>query len=234
MKRGAKRFYETVAVGAEANGFAILLDGKPIKTPAGNALLAPLHKLAEAVAEEWRGQGDVIDPDAMPLTRYLNTVIDRVEPRREEIVADLAKYAGHDLLCYREASSTQLMQRQAAAWDPWLAWAADRYGADLVVGQGLGHIEQPPEALEALRDAIAAMDSHRLAVLHTGIAITGSAVLGLAFVARALEAREAFAAAHVDELFQEERWGVDEEAQAARARKLAELKAGERYLMLLS
>jgi chaperone required for assembly of F1-ATPase len=234
VKRGAKRFYKTVTVGAESNGFVILLDGKSVKTPTGHALHVPFHGLAEAIASEWRGQGNFIDPQTMPLTRYANTVIDRVEPRRAELVADLAKYAGHDLLCYREATATQLMQRQAVVWDPWLAWAADRYGVDLIVGQGVGHIEQPGEALEALRAAIAAHDSHRLAVLHTGTTITGSAVLGLAFTARALDAREAFAAAHVDELFQEERWGVDSEAQQARARKLAELKAGESYLALLA
>ena len=233
MKRGAKRFYKTVAVRVEPSSCAILLDGKAVKTPAGNALSLPIHALAEAVAAEWDAQGDFIDPEAMPLTRYANTVIDRVAPRRAEVITDLAKYAGHDLLCYREATTTQLMQRQAAAWDPWLAWAADRYGADLVVGQGVGHIEQPAEALEALRGAIAAHDAHCLAVLHTAITITGSAVLGLAFTARALDAREVFAAAYVDELFQEERWGVDEEAQAARARRLAELKAGEAYLALL-
>jgi chaperone required for assembly of F1-ATPase len=233
VKRGAKRFYKTAAAREEPNGFAILLDGKAVKTPAGHSLMAPVRALAEAIAAEWRDQGDFIDPASMPLTRYANTVIDRVEPRRNELIADLAKYAGHDLLCYREAASTQLMQRQATAWDPWLAWAADRCGADLIVGQGVGHIEQPPDALEALRLAIAAHDAHRLAVLHTGITITGSAVLGLAFTAGALSAREAFEAAHVDELFQEERWGADAEAQQVRARKLAELKAGENYLELL-
>lgn len=233
MKRGAKRFYKTVAVRQDPGAFAILLDGKAVRTPAGHGLVVPTSTIADAMAEEWRGQGDFIDPEAMPATRYANTVIDRVAPRRDEVIDDLAKYAGHDLLCYREATTTQLMQRQAAAWDPWLAWAADRFGADLVVGQGVGHIEQPAEALASLRAAIAALDSHRLALLHTAITITGSAVLGLAFVSRALSAREAFDAAHVDELFQEERWGVDEEAQQARARKLAELKAGEAYLALL-
>jgi chaperone required for assembly of F1-ATPase len=233
VKRGAKRFYTTVYVGETDEGYAVRLDGKPIKTPGGNEFSVPTLELGEAIADEWRGQGAEIDPDTMPLTRYANTVIDRVSARHAAIAADLAKFAAHDLLCYREDVTTELMQRQAAAWDPWIAWVADRHGVELEVARGLTPIEQPAETLERIAAAIAAYDAHRLAVLHTAITITGSAVLGLAFVARALDAAQAFAAARVDEAYQAERWGRDEEAEARDARRLADLKAAERYLSLL-
>lgn len=232
MKRGVKRFYKEVAIAPASGGFAVVLDGKPIKTPSGNPL-AVSERLAAAIAEEWAAQHEFIDPEAMSVTRYANTVIDRVEPRQAEIVAELAKFAEHDLLCYREAVTAALMRRQAAAWDPWLAWAADRFGADLVVAQGLTSVEQPVEALERLRDAIAQHDAHRLAVLHAGITITGSTILGLAFVARALDAASAFATSRVDEAYQAEHWGRDAEAEAREARLLADLKAAEHYLSLL-
>jgi chaperone required for assembly of F1-ATPase len=189
--------------------------------------------LADAVAEEWRGQGERIDTEIMPLTRYANTVIDRVKPRRAQLVNELAKFAEHDLLCYREAVTASLMRRQAVAWDPWLAWAADMYGADLVVGHGLMHIEQPPVAVGKLSEAIAAHDDHRLAVLHTGVTITGSVILGLAFVSRALDAAGAFAASRIDEAYQAELWGRDAEAAAREARLFADLGAAEHYLSLL-
>jgi chaperone required for assembly of F1-ATPase len=233
VKRGIKRFYEQVYVGDADEGYAVRLDGKPIKTPGGNDFVVPTEALAEAVAAEWRAQVDEIVPDTMPLTRYANTVIDRVTVRHAIIAAELAKFAAHDLLCYREDVTTELMQRQAAEWDPWLAWAADRYGVALEVARGLTPIEQPADSLERLAKAIAAHDAHRLAVLHTGITITGSAVLGLAFVARALDAAKAFAAARVDETYQAERWGRDDEAVARDARRLADLQAAERYLTLL-
>jgi len=233
VKRGAKRFYESVYVGETDDGYSVRLDGKPIKTPGGKDFVVPTLQLGEAIADEWRAQGGEIDPDTMPLTRYANTVIDRVAVRHAAIAAELAKFAGHDLLCYREDVTTELMQRQAAAWDPWIAWAADRYGVELEVARGLSPIEQPPETLERLARAIAAHDAHRLAVLNTGITITGSAVLGLAFVARAMDAAQAFATARVDEIFQAERWGRDAEAEARDARRLADLKAAERYLSLL-
>jgi chaperone required for assembly of F1-ATPase len=233
VKRGTKRFYNTVAVTPVEGGFAVTLDGKAMRTPASASLILTHAPLAEAIAKEWHGQAEWIEPDTMPLTRYANTVIDRVAPRREQLVAELAKFAGHDLLCYREAVTTELMQRQAAAWDPWLAWAAEHYGAELAIGQGVTHIEQSPEALERLRRVIAAHDAHRLAVLHAAITITGSAVLGLAFVGRVLDAEAAFAASRVDEAYQAELWGRDGEAEAREARLLADLKAAECYLSLL-
>lgn len=234
MKPGAKRFYKSVDVRDEANGFTILLDGRPVKTPANHPLRAPTRALADAVAEEWRAQGDRLAPEAMLLTKALNTALDRIAPYRAAIVDELAKYAGSDLLCYRADAPHELVRRQAAAWDPWLDWAAERFGARLTVTVGVAHIAQPSDALARLKQAMAAQDDHHLVVLHAGITITGSAVLGIAFAARALSAEAAFATAHVDDLYQAELWGRDAEAEKVRANRLADLTAAETYLRLLA
>lgn len=233
LKTGAKRFYKDVGVREERGGFAVLLDGRPIKTPAGAVMLAPTRALGDAIAAEWRGQGEMLLPETMPLTKSLNTALDRVAANRAAIADDLAKYAGSDLLCYRAETPAELVRRQREAWDPWLAWAADKFGARLAVTTGVSHIAQWDEALATIRRAIKAHDEHRLVVLHPGVTITGSAVLGLAFAAGAIGAADVLAAAEVDAAYQAELWGRDAEAEKARAHRLADLKAAEAYLKLL-
>lgn len=234
MKPGVKRFYTSVDVREEADAFAVLLDGRPVKTPAGHILRAPTRKLADAVAAEWRAQGEKLAPDTMPLTKSLNTALDRVAPNRAAIIEDLAKYAESDLLCYRADAPQELVRRQAVAWDPWLVWAAERFGARLAVTTGVSHVAQTDEALARVKVAVAAHDDHRLVVLHAGVTITGSAILGLAFAAGAVTAQAAFAAAQIDDLYQAELWGHDAEAEKARANRLADLKAAEAYLRLIA
>lgn len=234
VKPGAKRFYTSVDVREEPDGFAILLDGRPIKTPAGSPLRAPARALAEAIAAEWRGQGETLAPYTMPLTKSLNTALDRIAANRAAIVDDLAKYVASDLLCYRADTPQELVRRQIQMWDPWLDWAAERFGARLTATTGVNPIAQPAEALARLKEAVVAHDNHHLVALHAGVTITGSAVLGLAFAARALTAAEAFAAAQVDETYQAELWGSDAEAEKARANRFADLKAAEAYLKLLA
>lgn len=233
MKFGAKRFYNEVAVRDEAAGFSVLLDGRLVKTPTGAPMLAPTEALAEGIAAEWRAQGEVLKPESMPLTKALNTALDRVAANRGAIIDDLAKYAGSDLLCYRADAPVELVRRQAAAWDRWLAWAAERFGARLAVTQGVTHVAQSDEVLERLRGVIEAHDDHHLVVLHAAITITGSAVLGLACAAGVLSADDALAAAEVDADHQAELWGRDAEAESARANRLAELRTAEAYRKLL-
>ncbi|MBP6012194.1 MAG: ATPase [Alphaproteobacteria bacterium] len=228
-----KRFYKEVTV-SEAAPFAILLDGRTIKTPGGRQLTAPTKPLAEALAAEWREQGEIIVPDTMPLTKLMNTALDRVPSNRHAIVDDLASYAGSDLLCYRADTPAELVRRQTAAWDPWLAWAAERHSARLTVVTGVSHTAQPTEALARLRAAIAAHDDLTLTALHVGITLTGSAILGLAFAARVLTADDAFALSQIDEIFQAERWGSDAEAERMRAARLNELRAAGRLLTLIA
>src|SRR5579883_2354242 len=140
-----KRFYKTVSVGPGEGGFTILLDGRPVRTPGGNVLTLPTEKLAEAIAAEWRGQGEEVMPTSMPLLRLANTVIDGVTARREEVTDAVMRFAQNDLLCYRAHQPPDLVARQSAGWDPWLDWARRRHDANLIVATGLTHVDQTPE-----------------------------------------------------------------------------------------
>jgi chaperone required for assembly of F1-ATPase len=222
-----KRFYKEAAVG---EGNAVLLDGKSAKTPAHATLALPARALAEAIAEEWRRQGETMRPQTMPLTKLANTAIDRVAGREAEIVAQILGYA-NDLLCYRALAPKDLVARQSAEWNPLLDWAAERY-ARLAVGTGIAHIAQAEEALAVYRRALAAHDAFTLAALHNAASICGSLVLALALAEARLDAHEAFALSRLDEAFQAEKWGVDAETES-RARALeTELLAAEQFMKL--
>ena len=224
-----KRFYKEVSVG-EGNG--VLLDGKTVKTPRGAALVLPAQALAEAVAEEWRAQGEEIVPVDMPLTKLANTAIDGITRRRVEVVDEIIAYARHDHLCYRTDEPAELVARQSAAWDPLLDWAAERYGAPLVVVQGVTSVAQPEESIAALRNAVEAFDPFALAPLHVAASICGSLVLALAMTDKRLTAEEAFTLSQLDERYQAEKWGSDSEAEARAKRLAAELAAAARFMDL--
>lgn len=228
-----KRFYSEVTVAPRDNGFAVMLDGKPVRTPARAELIAPNEALANAIALEWRGQGETIRPDTMPMTRLANTALDRIAPRRDDAMAQIMRYAEHDLLCYRADHPADLASRQANAWDPLLTWLKTVHRVELKTGTGIAHIEQPEKSLKALDRAVAAHDDFQLAALHAATTVTGSLVIGLAFLGGRLDAEGAFAAAHLDEAYQAERWGEDAEAQGRARRAAAELVAAERFLGLL-
>jgi chaperone required for assembly of F1-ATPase len=230
-----KRFYKDVAASASPGidgGYVVLLDGKPAKTPKRAMLTLPNLALAEAIAEEWRGQGNTIDPQEMPLTRLAFAALDVVTPERDRVAGEVLKYAQTDLLSYRAENPPELVARQARVWDPLLDWAAETYGARLNVGSGIRHVPQTPEAIAELGAAVARYDEFELAALHTATTITGSLILALA-LAEEMSAEEAFAAATLDETFQSEKWGRDAEAEKRRQRLLAELTAAETFLRLL-
>ncbi|HEX4861301.1 MAG TPA: ATP12 family protein [Rhizomicrobium sp.] len=223
-----KRFYKDVSTMDRS----VLLDGKPLRTPRGADLVLPTSVLAEAVADEWRAQGDEIVPAAMPLTKLANTAIDGVAPRRDEVIAEIAAFARHDHLCYRTDTPAVLVARQNAGWDPLLDWVAERYGAPLLTAHGITSIAQPEASLAALGEAVKAFDPFALAALHVVASIAGSLVLALAVADKRLTADEAFTASRVDERYQAEKWGLDSEAEA-RARHLAkELDAAARFMDL--
>lgn len=227
-----KRFYKDVTVEPREGGFAVLLDGKPVKTPARADLVLPTRVLAESVAEEWREQHGEIAPAKMPLTKAANTAIDRVGPRMDEVIQDLLKFAGADLLAYRAEAPADLAARQARQWDPWLAWAERSHGAKLAVTSGIVAIEQPPEALAALERVLAVHDAFSLTGLHAATTILGSLVLALALADAHLTARGAFELATLDERYQAEKWGLDQAAEA-RARTLeAELESAANFIGL--
>jgi len=207
-----KRFYKDVAVAEAEGGFCILLDGKPVKTPARNTLLLPTQALAHAVAAEWAGQGDEIFATTMPLLRLANTVLDGVSQNRQDVIGAILRFGENDLICYRAHQPPELARRQADGWDPLLDWARERLSARMTVGEGIGHVDQSPEALAALREAMAGYDAFTLAGLHVIASITGSLVLALAVVEGATNGAEAFHLSRIDENYQAEKWGEDAEA----------------------
>lgn len=228
-----KRFYKEAKVVPTDDEFGIELDGKPLRTPEKRALTVPTGKLAEAIAGEWLGQGVTVKPLSLPLTRLVSTAIDRVAPRRSEVIAELAKYATTDLLCYRADEPRELVERQQQIWQPLLDWAEARLAASFTVTQGVTPVTQTPAALAAIERAIAAHDTMRLVALHVAATACGSVVLGLALLAERISADEAFAAAQLDESFQIERWGEDSEQTKTRAALKEDIALAVRFAALL-
>lgn len=228
-----KRFYQDVTLGLEGGADVVLLDGRPIRTP-GRALMAmPVHGLARAVAAEWAAQGEAILPDTMPLTRLVTTVIDLMPARRLDAIAEITGYCETDLLCYRQATPASLAARQRQAWQPWLDWAQSELGARLLATEHAMPQMQPQESLDRLAAAVQVLDHWRLVGLHAAVNLTGSLVLGLAIERSRLQAAQAFEAAHLDELFEIERWGPDPEVALRHARVRRDLEAACTYLAML-
>jgi chaperone required for assembly of F1-ATPase len=224
-----KRFYATAGVVEAAGGFAITLDGRPIRTPSGRQVVAPRKDIAEAIAAEWEAQQEAIDPLTMPLTRFANSVVDAVVDRVEAVADDVAKYFRSDLLFYRAGHPDALVAREAAHWDPVLFWAADALGAHFILAEGIVHVRQPDSAVAAARAALPA-DPWSIAALHVITTLTGSALLALALVHGVLDQDQVWAAAHVDEDWNIEKWGADEEIAARRAARLVDFRAAASIL----
>jgi chaperone required for assembly of F1-ATPase len=227
-----QRFYKEAGIAPFGAGFALTLDGRVAKTPAKSDLLLPNAALAEALAAEWRAQGETIDFAAMPLTRLAFTAIDGVARDPAAVIDAIAKYAETDLVCYRAAEPAALAGAQAAAWDPILDFAAVQLGARFFCAEGLVFVAQPAEARAAVRARIAAIGADAaapflLAALSVMTALTGSVLIALALAEGALGLEQAWAAAHVDEDFQIQRWGADDEATARRRQRFADMAAAE-------
>jgi len=214
-----KRFWKQAQGEACEGGFTVKLDGRPVRTPAKAPLTVPTQAMADAIAAEWDAQKDLIDPRTMPVTRGANAAIDKVRTQRDEVIALLAEYGDSDLLCYRAAGPDGLIKRQAAAWDPMLDWAADTLGARLFVGEGVMHVVQEPKALARLTVEVAAFDDFALAGVHDLISLSGSLVLALAVTKDAIAVDDAWALSRIDEHWQFEQWGEDEEAAATEETK---------------
>lgn len=230
-----KRFYKDTAVDAGDGGFRVLLDGKPMRTPAKAVLVVPVEALAQSIAAEWRDVPEKAELNVshLPLTRLAATGIDRVPGQRARVIDDTAKYAGSDLLCYRASAPESLVRLQIATWQPLLDWAAARYGSELAVVTGTTFVTQPHKALAALRNAVATHDDLALSALYNLTHITGSVVIALAIAERHLAADDAFAAAQLDELYQLERWGSDPTATQRHENIRRDIDAGARFLSLL-
>lgn len=230
-----KRFWKAAAVVTRGAGFGVELDGRPVNTPNKTPLVVPTRAMAEAIAKEWDAQVEKIDPLTMPVTRGANSAIDKVAPQQAEVVADLANYGDSDLLCYRAAGPRELIARQAEKWDPALDWAAETFGARLNVGEGVMHVAQNPALLANLHAEVAAFDNFALAGVHDLIAISGSLILALSVTRGAVDAEDAWLLSRLDEHWQIELWGEDDEALAHEAlKKEAFLNAARFYQMLLT
>ncbi|SLN40538.1 ATP12 family chaperone protein [Oceanibacterium hippocampi] len=234
----AKRFYREVAVveaTAEegADGHGVALDGRPLRTPARRPLILPTRALAEAVASEWAGQQDRIDPHSMPMMRLAATALDRVVDERRRVLAEMAAYGENDLLCYRVESPVELVAKQAEAWDPLLAWLRRRYDIGLRVTSALVHVPQETAARAAFERIVDAFDPMRISALHNVTTITGSLVLALALAAREIDAEQTFELGEIEESYQIGLWGEDAEAMARRGARRETLADCARFLDLL-
>lgn len=229
-----KRFWKQAGVVQAGEGWGIALDERPVRTPLREHLVVPSRELADAIAEEWNAVQDTIDPRKMPMTGLANAAIDRVAPDRASFAAGLAKYAEADLACYRADTPRALVDRQAGQWDALLGWARRRFDLDFAVTTGLTHVEQPPATVERLAHEVATLDDFRLAGLSPMVTAGGSLVAALAVLEGGWSAGKAWAAVSVDDEWQRERWGSDDEAEKALEGRRTDFLAGARFLELLN
>lgn len=228
-----RRFFKEAGISQSGTDFAVALDGRTIRTPAGSLLAFSSEPLAAAIAGEWQAQGDEIDPYTMPLTNLAALALDYVGPTRDGVVAEMVKYATTDLLCYRVSAPADLAERQAEAWQPLLDWAASRFEAPLAITTDLA-VVQSPASLAALGAAVSNLNDLQLAALRSCAGICNSLILGLAMIEGRIDAGVAWEFSQLDETFQTERWGEDAEAQARQAGMRESLVAVERFLSLVA
>ena len=228
-----KRFWTDVSFAEEGEGWSIRLDERPVKTPARVPLNLPTRALAEAIAEEWSSIEGDIDPRAMPLTGFANAAIDRVAADKEAFARGITKYAEADLACYRAEGPRGLVSRQVEQWDKLLAWARRRFDVDFTTTTGLMHVDQPVGTIERLSHAVSTLDPFRLAALQSLVTIGGSLVAALAVQEKATSPEEAWEAVSLDDRWQIEQWGADDEAEAALENRRRDFLAGARFLDLL-
>lgn len=224
----AKRFWTDVSVETEGDGFSIKLDARPLRTPAKQALVVPTKPMARCIADEWHAQTEVIDPQSMPWTRSANAAIDKVALQRDEVKAHLAGYADTDLLFYRADGPDSLVERQAAQWNPVLDWISTRYGAKFVQTAGIMPVSQSSEALRAVTREMDAMSDFQITAFHDLVTLSGSFLLALCIVEEQREPDTIWELSRLDETWQAEQWGEDEEAnEVAGIKKAAFLHATE-------
>ncbi|WP_422344569.1 ATP12 family chaperone protein [Parasphingorhabdus sp.] len=228
-----KRFYKRAASSAADNGFAIHLDGRPIKTPARNPFNLPTRQLAEAIAAEWTAQGEEIDPATMPLTALAQGALDQVAHERDRIVGRIAAFSDSDMLYYRGDDSQQaLADHQAEQWDPLLDWARQRYDVSFTLTRGIMHQSQSEQTITRLSEVVETQDDFTLAAMLSLVGLAGSLVAVLALVEGAYDADTLWPLVNLEELWQEQQWGVDDLAVETRAIKQAEFRAAVQFLDL--
>ena len=229
-----KRFWKQATAVREGDGWAVQLDGKPLRTPARKSLLVPTETLAQAIAEEWNFAGETVDPRSMPLTGLANAAIDRVASDPNAFATGLANYGESDLACYRAQNPPSLVDRQQESWDALLAWARRRFDVDFCTTSGIVHVEQPEATTRRLAHAVGSLDPFRLAGLSPLVTIGGSLIAGLAVLEGHMAPAHAWKAVTIDEQWQIEHWGADAEAEAALEARRADFMAAAQFLELLA
>ena len=228
----AKRFWADAQIAPAGQGYGIKLDGRDLRTPFKNVLVVPTEALAAEVAAEWRAQGDIVDPETMPVTRLANSAQEKVAANPVVVADYLAEYGGSDMLCYRAAEPDALVARQAAAWDPLLDWADRALGVRLIRQTGVMPILQPQASLDRIAALTHALDPFVLTGFHELVTLSGSWVIGYAALYGEADPDTLWSAAVLDETWQAEVWGEDEEASALRAAKKAAFETGLRFARL--
>ncbi len=228
----AKRFWTNATPEETNGGFTVLLDGRSVKTPAKSGLVVPTLQMAEAIAQEWDAQEEAINPGTMPFTRSANAAIDKVTVQHAEVADMIADYGDSDLLCYRADSPAELCSRQAVAWDPYLDWADKTFNARLLPRGGVMHQPQDPRAIENLRREVHAFNAFELTAIHDLVGLSGSLVLGLAAACRRESPDVIWGISRIDERWQAEQWGDDEEALEVEAKKNSEFLHAAKFFAL--
>ena len=228
----AKRFWKAATADEVDGGFAVHLDGRPVRTPLKTPVVVPTYPMAEAMRLEWDAQSERIDPLTMPVTRAANAALDKVSTQHAEVVDMLAAYGDSDLLCYRAEFPDGLVAKQAEGWDPLVDWSATELGAPLQLRTGIMHVPQDAKTLAALHGHVSDLDAFRLTAFHDLVAVTGSLILGLAVTRKRLDAGQAWDLSRIDEMWQIAQWGVDEEAEVQAALKKRDLARAEAFYQL--
>ena len=228
----AKRFWKQATVEATDGGYCVKLDGRAVKTPAKRPLVLPTQAMAQAIAAEWDAQQGLVNPETMPVTRAANSALDKVAVQFDEVAGLLAAYGETDLLCYRATGPAALIARQAAGWDPLLDWAAQELGAPLRVTSGVVHVAQPDASIARLTALVHSFTAFELAAVHDLIAISGSLLLALAVTKGRIGVKQAWDLSRIDETWQNEQWGIDEDAAVLEAFKQSALEQADRFFGL--
>ena len=228
----ARRFWTAVTVAPEAEGYTVKLDGRLVKTPGKSTLILPSEEMAREVAVEWEAQEDVVNPLSMPFTRSANSAIDKVAPQHREVAEMLAAYGDSDLLCYRADAPEALVARQDELWNPALDWAADALGARLEPRTGVIHAPQAAEPLARLAARVHDMTNYQLTGFHDLVSLSGSLILGFAATRGWRDPETLWQLSRLDEVWQEEQWGSDEEAQAMAETKRQAFHHAHRFFEL--
>ena len=227
-----KRFWKEAVAEPCDGGFTVRLDARPVRTPLKAALMVPTLEMAQAIAAEWDAQTGLVKPQTMPVTRAANSAIDKIVPQFDEVAGLLSAYGASDLICYRATEPQALIARQAQAWDPMIAWSAEALAAPLIATAGVIHIAQPAQSLARLASYVSALDPFRLAGIHDLVAISGSLVLALAVTHRKISADNAWTLSRIDETWQQELWGIDDEAAEYAAQRHRAFLEADRFYQL--